>query len=189
MKHILFFILVLFVSISFYGIDEILPESDSQTSTVHLLKELSESNAEGDQDEVYETYQNGRFGFCAEYPVEFLFPEPPPDNGDGLKFMSKDRQSYMIAAGRYKIDDSLESMYKESLEEVDFFGKKRTITYHRMGKDFFIVSGFQEGKIYYTRKYLRDGVFENLYFVYPPSEKERFDKIITHVTRSFPDCK
>lgn len=187
MKHILFVILVLFVSITFYGIDDLI---DEPTDSLSLIQEEKATDypAVPEQD-VYKTHVNDRFYFCVDYPANFLFPQPPPDNGDGLKFLSMDGESYMIASGINALDETLEMAYKNNLRETDYFGVKRTITYHRKAKNFYIVSGYKEGKIFYTRRYLRDGVFRSLNFVYPRSEKYRFDRIIAHVVKTFPHCQ
>lgn len=149
------------------------------------------------QEEKYKTYRNSRYSFCAEYPSTFLFPQTPPENGDGLRFKSKDGSCTMVASGIHLLEDELvgktkkqllREAYQDLLEEKSFYNREVEFTYQRLGSDFFVLSGYVEGNIFYFKRYLRANVFKGLYVEYPPAEKERFDGIISHITQTFPDC-
>src|SRR5262249_25445069 len=65
----------------------------------------------------YRTYANERFGTTADVPADWK-ADPPPENGDGLRFRSPDQRALLIVSGMLNIYDTVEEALKAS-EEPD----------------------------------------------------------------------
>ena len=70
------------------------------------------------QDSNWRTYVNERFGSKIEYPANIFSPEPPPDNGDGRRFKSRDGAEFTISGGYNVIPETLQSL-ETSLRHPD----------------------------------------------------------------------
>ncbi|MEO1217367.1 MAG: hypothetical protein AAFY45_27820 [Bacteroidota bacterium] len=138
--------------------------------------------------ERYKTYQNVRFEFCLDVPYQIFEAQRPPENGDGLRFLSRYGESLLITHGGHSLGKSLKQEMEFELETGDFRDRKREITYERIAEDFFILSGYVGEKIFYQRTHLENKIFKSLYLEYPKAEKERFNEIISHMVKNFPNC-
>lgn len=136
----------------------------------------------------YRTYHNERFGFCLEVPFQIFEAQRPPENGDGLRFLSHWGESLLLSYGGHSLGMSLKEHMEFSLEAGDFRDRKRELSYQRIADDFFILSGYVGEKIFYRRTYLENKIFKTLYLEYPKTQKERYDKIISHMVKTFPHC-
>ena len=50
-------------------------------------------------DITYKTYSNARFGYVINYPTDILIPQGEADNGDGQKFISKEKGVIALVYG------------------------------------------------------------------------------------------
>src|ERR1700722_305003 len=56
----------------------------------------------------WKRYGNDRFGVTADVPADW-HAQPPPENGDGLTFLSPDGKASLAVYGRYVMEDSAAS--------------------------------------------------------------------------------
>src|ERR1700704_3803965 len=66
---------------------------------------------------VWKTYKNERFGTTIEYPADRFIPQPPPDNGDGLRFIATDGAEFTVAAINNVLDQSLAALATAALKD------------------------------------------------------------------------
>ena len=135
---------------------------------------------------VYDVYQNERFNFCINYPKDFLFPQPPPENGDGLQFQTKFGDGEMVASAGYAHDQTISDFYLVAVEDA----KKHNhiITYQLLRDNWYVLSGTTGGKIFYHKAVLKDEVLHSLRFEYVDSQSEKFDVVIKDISIQFPNC-
>ena len=76
-------------------------------------------------------------------------------------------------------DGSLEYQYYTEKNKYD------NVTYSKIIKNFFVISGIHENKIYYIKQYIGKGSNNILYITYNLTDKERFDKIAEKISKSF----
>lgn len=126
----------------------------------------------------YRTYTNARYGFSIAYPVGLLVPQGEPTNGDGQKFVSRDGSASLTAFGSNRLDRSLQDEFQSAQEN-------RSVTYKVLKRDMFVVSGTENGKIFYQKTLLRGDVFKTFIIEYDEQERATFDAITTRVARSF----
>lgn len=131
---------------------------------------------------VYGCYANHRYGYVVAWPKKFLQPGGESDSGDGQRFRSRDGSAEMACWGVFHevIGNSLAEAYSEAAGEPG-----AQVTYKHLGKDFFVLSGIREGKIFY-RKTIRAGDVEASFeLVYSPALKDAFDPIVKDVSGGF----
>jgi serine/threonine-protein kinase len=142
----------------------------------------------------YRTYSNDRFGATADVPASWQ-ADPPPENGDGLRFRSPDGKASIIVSGILNVDDDLE----EALTGEEQPSEGDTVTYrHRSGKTV-TISGMHGDLIYYRKSTLvcGDQIWNSVYLEYPAAEKSKYNDLVARVARSLhfsgssgqvPDC-
>lgn len=134
----------------------------------------------------YNTYANARFGYSIAYPVGILYPQGEADNGDGQKFLSKDGQATMLVYGGHQLDDvPLSDMYEAASKEKALNGASRNVTMKVLKKDWFVISGYAGGRVFYQKTMLRNGVIKTFIIEYDRAQKSIYDSITARVSRSF----
>jgi hypothetical protein len=136
----------------------------------------------------FKRYCNSRFAFCIQYPAAFR-PQPPPEDNDGLIFLSPDSKAEIRAFGNLAIKGYDESAQQYSLAVLD-----TRITYKVVAKDWFVFSGVdKDGNIVYrkTRKakvnYLgapKTEVFQTLMITFPNSQKSVYQPYCQLISNS-----
>ena len=120
------------------------------------------------------TYTNSRFGTSVRFPAE-LFSErmEPPQNGDGMTWTAPDGGSLAVYAFNNALDVTPEGLADESAGRDDV-----KITYRRIGKNWAVLSGFEDGLIFYQRfEFGKEGVIHSMLLKYPESERGTYDAV------------
>lgn len=128
-------------------------------------------------------YVNARFGTAADVPAGLLSPLPPPDNGDGMAFESADGAVRLTIFGRYNVfDRNLSGLKGADLDD----GGYSDVTYQTRGDDWYVLSGYDGGRIFYRKVLLSaDGeVVHTLQLDYPPEERDTWDPLVKHIADS-----
>ncbi len=123
------------------------------------------------------TYHNDRFDIKGRVPIEFIAMHAP-ENGDGREFRSTINSGRVIIAGSYNLYDSFSEFRKESKRLYVEDGAD--ITLETGGDDWFVLSGFHRGQIFYTRVEQGrncDGevVLASMYIEYNPVDRSTYD--------------
>lgn len=145
-----------------------------------------------DNEIKFNKYCNPRFGYCVDYPSELIYPQPESENGDGRIFKNKNGEEILRVYGTNNSDPdfghiSLEQQYNDDLHgaEEENGNNDRVITYQKLGKTFFVISGFKKGKVFYQKTILRDDAFGYAILQYDEDEKATFDKVSDRIFKSF----
>lgn len=128
----------------------------------------------------YVTYTNDRFGFSVDVPESFE-PQPPPQNGDGRRFLSPDGTGEIAVFGA---NDATGEGLVGARERTE--AAYAEVTYRTTVPDGFIVSGLRDGRIGYTKVVARDGAILTLDLAYPEADRKRYDDVVARASRSFP---
>jgi hypothetical protein len=138
----------------------------------------------------FETYCNKNFAYCIDFPSEILFPQGESDSGDGQWFKSKDGES-TLAAYRDLRDNmdikafELSKAYQEDSRANDPEKPNRVVTYKKLNKDNYVVSGYDDGKIFYQKTIISDGMLATSILHYREKDSFIFNKISERVFKSF----
>ena len=142
------------------------------------MKLANDTNIKSDRDSffdplpkvMYYRYYNERYGFEFFYPG-YLIKSDPPENGDGQEFSTKDGLE-IFAYGSNDIEISGKTL-KEMFEDVKSNHEK--IYLNKMGENYFIVSGIDKGKLFWTKTYAGKRHTNTLYISYPIEMKRKYD--------------
>jgi len=138
----------------------------------------------------YETYCNSKYGYCVDYPSKILLPQGESGSGDGQVFESKDKENSLTIYRdlRDNMDPDVKfdivTAYKEDIDVSESRAKK-TVTYKKLGKTFYIVSGYEGKKIYYQKTFLsEDSQLVTCRLVYLESDKQLYNTLLDHIMKS-----
>lgn len=138
--------------------------------------------------DAYETYHNEKFDYSIAYPKDILFPQGESDNGDGQKFLSKDAEvSLIVYASNNALNQSLEEIYREESRGGTTENPKKVVTYKVQEDNWFVVSGYNNGRIFYQKTIFNDDVIKTFVFEYDESQRELYDPIAKRLEKSFTD--
>jgi len=127
----------------------------------------------------YERYCNSRFPYCLDYPARFTM-EAAPVNNDGRTFYDEYGGMEMEVYGtRNALETTLSADMRETAGEID------RVTYRKMGRNWFALSGYSGRNIVFIKKWLHDNEFYALHMIYPVSARKIYDKIVARISRSF----
>jgi len=140
----------------------------------------------------YGKYCNARFGYCIDYPIGIIYPQPESYNGDGRVFKNKQGEEILTVWGRNNSDPdfghiSIEQQFNDDLHggEEENGSKDLVITYQKLGKTFFVISGYNKDKIFYQKTIVKGDAFAFAILEYDESEKTTFDSVSERIFKSF----
>ena len=134
-------------------------------------------------------YVNPRFGFSISYPRALFGPCSEADNGDGCIAQSLDGKATLRVWGSHSpmvFNETLAGLYiKESKLP------QRRVTYSTLNakKGFFVVSGYKNTTIFYTKTYVLYGVQRTLEIEYDRGARDPYDSVTVRVSASFHPLK
>ena len=129
------------------------------------------------------TYVNARFGQSCTFPDEiFNNAMPEPENGDGQQWLSADGAS-LTCSGIYNVDNDTPQSFvaqEKSSTEPDY-----KVTYSKTGKNWAVLSGTKDGKVFYERRLFgKDDVIRTVWVEYPASLKAKYDPLAGAIAKS-----
>ncbi|WP_291719979.1 hypothetical protein [Bernardetia sp.] len=122
-----------------------------------------------------DTYCNERFEYCLDYPAAFE-PFGSSKSGDGQIFHIDGGKIELLVWG------SINGQNRTLEEEQQFISKNRDVQYKPINDKFFVVSGFENGKVYYLRTEKTETGFRSFEIRYPREEKEKYDKFVEQIS-------
>lgn len=126
------------------------------------------------------TYVNARFATRLTFPDDvFDAPQPPSENGDGMSWESDDG-AWLGVWGQFNALDHDEKAL------LDFLTPEfAEVTYSKVGKGFVVLSGFDDGKVFYQRtNFGGDGVLHTMLMRYPAKLKAKYDPLVGPIALS-----
>lgn len=128
-------------------------------------------------------YRDRDHGCRLDFP-RALFSPDPEEPGQPQRFSSTDENTYFRVMGAENRAGWTPEDIKEKYLSADMPGD---ITYERTRGEFLVLSGYREGKIFYTKVAVsNDGRTACILDItYPRPLKRRFDGIVTRMSRSF----
>ena len=125
-------------------------------------------------------YLNARFGSYALVPKDW--PSlPPPENSDGLNFVSPDHRASITVSGSFNLSPGDDGPVLP-LQSVDGFQP----TYAKRGKGWAVASGVKGSTIIYRKTLIScHGTISNdLDIEYPVAQKAAYDQLVSRIAAS-----
>jgi len=143
----------------------------------------------------YKSYCNDKCGFCIDYPLDILYPQGESGSGDGQIFKSKTAENSLSVARDYSnVDDSYTDetsggfSLEKYFENECFINEKETptkvITYKKFNTEYFVISGYIEGKIFYRKTTFAGDCLVTCVLTYTEKEKEFYNKVAERIFKS-----
>lgn len=145
-----------------------------------LWKDDSTSNK--NNSFIYNTYHNSRFAYSIPYP-DIYDKSTESDNGDGITFQSTDGFNTMTIWGSYNINnDTGKSLLKEAENRVSHISHRASdAKSYSLDYD----GGEEEEPIlFHEAGYISNNTIISYILSYRESEKDKYTKAITHITKA-----
>lgn len=132
------------------------------------------------------SYFNDRFRYSVNYPTNLLYPQGESDNGDGQRFLSKDAKASLTVFGSYNaLEETLDASFDEASRGGLSDEPKRVVTYKTLRDNWYVVSGYKDGAIFYSKRFLVRDQFFGFDILYPEDQRDIWDKIAAQINASF----
>jgi hypothetical protein len=129
----------------------------------------------------YERYYNGRFNYSLRYPTNILVKQPAPENDDGRTFTSPDSRIIMKVFGSHNVfNKTIQNLYDEELNQPNL-----NVTYKRIADKWFVISGYENNRVFYKKTMLHEGDVLTLSIHYDKALQPKFDPFVATISRSF----
>lgn len=129
--------------------------------------------------DAWKDYVNARFGFKVSLPAS-LVASPEPANGAGREFHTKNKDFSILAHGHFLNGETLESAFAGELRDLG-----GNITYQRKARDWYVVSGVNDGSEFYVKRHVKGGNWSELRFIYPHAKAGQYDPWVERIVKSF----
>ncbi|WP_270938354.1 hypothetical protein [Falsiroseomonas oryzae] len=133
------------------------------------------------------SYRNARFAFGFDYPSFFVLdPGSVPPGGDSARFWTVDRRATAVVnAAENAPGRSLRDIMQDAEGDV-VQNAGGEITYRRMRDNWFVISGYMVGRIFYRRTLLtRQDTVATLWLEFPREMRPCLDGAVTLMSLSF----
>ena len=156
------------------------------TATASATATAAATAAAGDVI-TYTPYANARFCFVIDVP-NGMIADPPPENGDGQSWKSKDGAAELSAFGMNLVVDTinLDSMFADASKDDPSKGRKVTLKVKE--KDYYVISGFEGTRIFYEKFIFSADHYIGYIVKYPTSGKAWWGHVVDHLTKAFHVC-
>lgn len=128
----------------------------------------------------YKTYSNSRFDYSVQYPSN-VTKKRESDNGDGCTFKIYNEFEMKVWGSNLPSlsGGDIYSIYEEELYSGG------TVTFNTLKDNWFVVSGFRNNNVFYTKQFVFNNELKVLYITYPISQKDKYDKFTEKISKSF----
>lgn len=140
----------------------------------------------------YNSYCNAIYNYCIDYPDWLLIPQNESQNGDGRIFTDKSGHEILRVYGIRMLDPEggdhqLQDQFAKDIGDAvsGSAGNKLEVTYKKLGKTFYVISGYKGGKVYYQKMIETKEGFANMILQYSVNDSIVFNKVVGAVARSF----
>lgn len=130
-------------------------------------------------DEV--TYKNARFGTTITFPVRlFDHRMELPQNGDGVTFLSPDKEASLSVFGQNNALLLNVSEFAKNASQERQSGDKVTLVQAK--ENWVVVSGFREEKIFYERfEFGENDIIHAAILLYPANDREKYEAHLANI--------
>ncbi|HEX2257314.1 MAG TPA: hypothetical protein VHG92_11555 [Afifellaceae bacterium] len=128
----------------------------------------------------WQVYVNDRFGTSFSFPADIFTPSPPPENGDGRRFVAPDATLEVYAW--HNAENETAASLKRRLVGSDGY---TDVTYSPTGRSWLVLSGYRGDNIFYEKYFFRSGTVHGFGIEFPAQEKPFYAPIIERIEDSF----
>jgi hypothetical protein len=132
----------------------------------------------------YATYNNSTFNYSIEYPENILIPISESESPTGKRFSSSDGQSELTVMGLFnRPGETAEESYQSTLS--DYSKRGRVVTYKVLRENWYVISGFDGGRVFYEKTIFNSGMIKLFRFEWPESQRSIYEQITNRISKTF----
>ena len=131
------------------------------------------------------TLKNERHGFAIAYPVDVFEQKSAPKTDEGRVLQSKDGKAKLLVGAFDNADNNCLEEYRQFLLNEQYAGAD--IDYAPVRNRWFVLSGTQNGQIFYQRVSFTCGgkLINSWAMLYPEGERKLYDRVVEAVARTY----
>jgi hypothetical protein len=148
-----------------------------------MIGSLAASAALAEVPHRWANYSNARFGYALCYPADLLRPQPESDNGDGRAFSGDDGAQLRVWGNYNALEQSLAEAMRE--DEARLTRDGATVTYRAARSNWYVLSGHNRGKLFYSRRLLTGDQFASFDLQYPARAAPLWNPVAARLSRCF----
>jgi hypothetical protein len=134
----------------------------------------------------YQVYHNKRLHYSISYPPNLLSPQGESADGSSQRFVSKDSRALLIITGTPgRSTADLRELYERQSRGATPENPTRVVTYKVKKDDWFVVSGYEQGRIWYEKTIATSSILISFRLEYDESQKQLFDSVVGTMAKSF----
>lgn len=127
-------------------------------------------------------YANARYGYRICYPAKLLKPRAEAPNGDGRQFTGAGGAVLRVWGSYNVMGESVAASAADARARLSERGK---VTYAVVKPGWFVLSGRQDGQIFYLKSVLVGETFSTMELRYPAAQAAAWSPVTTRLSRCF----
>ena len=142
-------------------------------------------NAHAALAEDWKEYRNERFGLSLYYPADVFMSDRTTEAGDGQLFVSQIGNARLLVGGLINDSGHSPASYQGYLARESY--SQYQIDYRPIGQNWFVLSGEENGRVFYEKVMFSCGgrLINSFALLYSTDERETFDRMVERVEKSF----
>ena len=130
-------------------------------------------------------YRNERYGFSLRYPADIFVVERTAEAGDGQVFVANDADARLLVGALVNTSNFTPRAYQDYIAKNSY--GDYDISYRRLGRSWFALSGEGNGKTFYEKVMFTCGgrLINSFAMIYPNDKKYLFDPIVERIEDTF----
>jgi hypothetical protein len=127
-------------------------------------------------------YANARYGYRVCYPPRLLKAEAEAPNGDGRRFSGARGATLRVWGSNNALDQTVAASAADERARLSENGK---VTYAVVRPTWFVLSGQQNGQVFYLKSVLARNAFSTMELRYPAGQTASWSPVAAQVSRCF----
>lgn len=127
-------------------------------------------------------YCNYRFGYCVDYPNDFIMGAENEVGEGGHGRIFRDRKGFSMTTYAY---NNTENATIDEVFENKTLPNGGHATYTKRGSNWLVISGYIDDNIYYCKTWVGKGSIDSLSFLYPRTKKSFYDAEVNYMVKHF----
>ncbi len=128
------------------------------------------------------TYVNARYGYRVCYPAGLLRPAAEAPNGDGRRFNGAGGAVLRVWGSNNALNDTVASSAAEDRKRLTQNGQ---VSYAVTRPNWYVLSGRQNGQIFYLKSMLAHGTFSTMELRYPAAAQRQWAPVVARLSKCF----
>lgn len=127
-------------------------------------------------------YTNARYGYHVCYPSSLLKPAAEAPNGDGRRFTGANGATLSVWGSNNAMGDTVASSAAADRARLSKGGE---VTYSVVRPNWYVLSGRQNGQVFYLKSVLANDAFSTMELRYPAAAAKTWSPVTTQLSRCF----